>query len=68
MLKKQTTGFIDYCKVTDFSSKSIESLTISLREFSTFVFIASDVFHRDRADNLPGSPPTHLTPRNTRNL
>ena len=37
MLEKQITGFIDYCKVVGFSVKSIESLTISLREFSTFI-------------------------------
>lgn len=37
MLEKQITGFIDYCKVVGFSVKSIESLTLSLREFSTFI-------------------------------
>ena len=37
MLENQTTGFIDYCKLTDFSTKSIESLSASLREFSVFV-------------------------------
>jgi integrase/recombinase XerC len=37
MLEKQITGFIDYCKLTDFSTKSIESLSASLREFSAFV-------------------------------
>ena len=37
MLEKQVTGFVDYCKLTDFSTKSIESLSASLREFSVFV-------------------------------
>ncbi|GBE52181.1 site-specific tyrosine recombinase XerC [bacterium BMS3Bbin14] len=36
MLKKQITGFIDYCKVTDFPTRSIQSLSASLREFSAF--------------------------------
>jgi len=31
MLEKQITGFIDYCKVTDFSARSIQSLSASLR-------------------------------------
>jgi integrase/recombinase XerC len=37
MLKKYTTDFLTYCKVTDFSAKSIESLGISLREFTAFI-------------------------------
>jgi integrase/recombinase XerC len=37
MLKKHTTDFLTYCKVADFSAKSIESLGISLREFTAFI-------------------------------
>jgi len=37
MLEKHVTDFLDYCKVTGFSSKSIESLTISLRELKAFI-------------------------------
>ena len=37
MLKKHTTDFLAYCKVADFSGKSIESLGISLREFTAFI-------------------------------
>lgn len=37
MLKKHGTDFLVYCKVADFSSKSIESLGISLREFTAFI-------------------------------
>lgn len=37
MLKKHTTDFLAYCKVADFSAKSIESLGISLREFTAYI-------------------------------
>jgi len=37
MLKKHTTDFLAYCKVADFSAKSIESLGISLREFIAYI-------------------------------
>ena len=37
MLKTYTTEFLAYCKVVDFSNKSIESLGVSLRELTAFV-------------------------------
>jgi site-specific recombinase XerD len=37
MLKKQITEFITHCKVVDFSPKSIQSLTTSLRELKAFL-------------------------------
>ena len=37
MLKKHTTDFLAYCKVADFAAKSIESLGISLREFTACI-------------------------------
>jgi integrase/recombinase XerC len=37
MLQKHITDFLAYCKVADFSAKSIESLGISLREFAAFI-------------------------------
>jgi len=37
MLENQVTGFIADCKVAGFSAKSIESLSLSLREFMTFL-------------------------------
>ena len=37
MLKPYITDFFAYCKVVDFSNKSIESLSISLRELTAFV-------------------------------
>jgi len=33
MLEKQINGFIDYCKVSGFKDKSIESLSINLNKF-----------------------------------
>lgn len=36
MLKKHTTDFLAYCKVADFSAKSIESLAASLRDFTAY--------------------------------
>lgn len=54
MLTRQITGFIDYCKVADFSPKSIESLSISLREFSTFL-------HSLEVDALPEITYRHLS-------
>ncbi len=37
MLSEQISGFIAYCKVSGFKAKSIESLSIRLKEFNTFV-------------------------------
>ena len=37
MLKKQITEFITHCKIVDFSPKSIQSLTASLRELTAFL-------------------------------
>ncbi|HDO30909.1 MAG TPA: hypothetical protein ENG79_07630 [Desulfobacteraceae bacterium] len=37
MLEKHVTDFLAYCKVAGFSKKSIESLSISLRELSAFI-------------------------------
>lgn len=37
MLKMYITDFAAYCKVTDFSIKSIQSLNASLQDFSTFI-------------------------------
>ena len=37
MLNQQISGFIAYCKVSGFKAKSIESLSIRLNEFNTFV-------------------------------
>lgn len=36
MLEKQVNGFTDYCKVSGFSDKSIESLSINLNKFKIF--------------------------------
>ena len=36
MLEKHVTDFLAYCKVAGFSKKSIESLSISLRELRAF--------------------------------
>jgi len=36
MLQTHITDFLSYCKVAGFSAKSIESLTVSLREFRAF--------------------------------
>jgi integrase/recombinase XerC len=43
MLKKHITDFLAYCKVADFSAKSIESLGISLREFTAYIAAAKQV-------------------------
>ncbi len=37
MLEKQINGFIDYCKVSGFKDKSIESLSINLNKFKIFL-------------------------------
>jgi integrase/recombinase XerC len=37
MLDKQISGFLAYCKVSGFKAKSIESLSMRLNEFNTFV-------------------------------
>ena len=37
MLEKQINGFIEYCKVSGFRDKSIESLSIRLNQFNKFL-------------------------------
>jgi len=37
MLEKQINGFIEYCKVSGFRDKSIESLSIRLNQFNNFL-------------------------------
>jgi site-specific recombinase XerD len=37
MLQQHITDFLSYCKVAGFSPKSIQSLTISLRDFKSFL-------------------------------
>ncbi len=37
MLDKQISGFIDYCKVSGFKDKSIESLSLRLGQFNCFI-------------------------------
>ena len=37
MLQSQITAFLEYCKVSDFSAKSIQSLSIRLEEFNCFL-------------------------------
>lgn len=37
MLKKHITDFLAYCKVTDFSINSIQSLRASLQDFAAFI-------------------------------
>ena len=37
MLEKQINGFIEYCKVSGFRNKSIESLSIRLNQFNKFL-------------------------------
>lgn len=37
MLQVHITDFLSYCKVVEFSDKSIRSLTTTLRDFSTFI-------------------------------
>ena len=53
MLKKQIRGFIDYCKVSGFKDKSIESLSMRLNEFNTFV-------KSSRLRNIPSIRYRHL--------
>jgi len=66
MLQEYITDFISYCKVAGFSAKSIESLTISLREFRTFantrlVESAGDVSYAMLVEFVAdfGSPSVH---------
>ncbi len=40
MLKKQINGFIEYCKVTGFSRKSLETLSLRLGDFNKFLMPA----------------------------
>ncbi len=40
MLEKQINGFIEYCKVSGFRDKSIESLSIRLNQFKKFLITA----------------------------
>ncbi|MBW2345667.1 MAG: hypothetical protein JRF53_17030 [Deltaproteobacteria bacterium] len=37
MLEKQVNRFIDYCKVSGFKDKSIESLSLNLNKFKIFL-------------------------------
>jgi integrase/recombinase XerC len=37
MLEEQINGFIEYCKVSGFRDKSIESLSIRLNQFNNFL-------------------------------
>ena len=37
MLEKQINGFIEYCKVSGFKDRSIQSLSINLNKFKTFL-------------------------------
>jgi len=37
MLTKHINGFIEYCKVSGFSGKSIQSLSTRLNEFNKFL-------------------------------
>ena len=37
MLEKQINGFIEYCKVSGFKDRSIQSLSINLYKFKTFL-------------------------------
>ena len=37
MLENKINGFIDYCKVADFSNKSVETFSIRLNEFNNFL-------------------------------
>jgi len=37
MFTKHINGFLDYCKVSDFSGKSIQSLSTRLNEFNSFL-------------------------------
>ena len=41
MLKKEINSFIHYCQVSNFSNKSIESLSSRLFEFNTFISSAN---------------------------
>jgi len=66
MLQKHITDFLSYCKVVDFSPKSIESLTVSLREFSSFIKTqsiqsANNISHGILVDFVAdfGSPSVH---------
>jgi integrase/recombinase XerC len=40
MLEEQINGFIEYCKVSGFRDKSIESLSIRLNQFKRFLITA----------------------------
>ena len=40
MLEEQINGFIEYCKVSGFRDKSIESLSIRLNQFKKFLITA----------------------------
>ena len=37
MLEQKIKGFIDYCKVAGFKEKSIETLSLRLKEFNQFL-------------------------------
>ena len=40
MLEEQINGFIEYCKVSGFRDRSIESLSIRLNQFKKFLITA----------------------------
>ncbi|MBU1054179.1 MAG: hypothetical protein KKC46_10160 [Proteobacteria bacterium] len=44
MLEEKINDFLTYCKVSNFSKKSIETFTIRLREFNSFIDIVPIYF------------------------
>jgi integrase/recombinase XerC len=53
MLNQHIGGFIAYCKVSGFKAKSIESLSMRLNEFNTFV-------RNEKLEKIKGVPSRHL--------
>jgi integrase/recombinase XerC len=53
MLNQHISGFIAYCKVSGFKAKSIESLSMRLNEFNTFV-------RNEKLDKIKGITYRHL--------
>jgi integrase/recombinase XerC len=47
MLKTEIEHFLTYCKVSDFSGKSIETFTIRLNEFNEFLTTTSSISIKD---------------------
>ncbi len=54
MLRKYITDFLGYCKVTDFSKSSIQSLQASLKDFAVFV-------DKQQIDTIKGVEYSHLS-------